>query len=174
MKRKFPVKHSTTGFTLIELIAVMVMIGVLFSIAAPGWLAFSNRQRVNSVRDEILQEIRRTQSEATRSRRHQTFQINTEVDPPTMQIEDVDSQPRVLGKGQIEPGMIEIEARNNIREIHFDNQGNLINADGSPLAQEDLPLKFIISLATNANTKGCVSVESLLGATKIASGADCN
>lgn len=38
--------QSKAGYSLIELLAVVVIIGVLAVIAAPGWIAFVNRQRL--------------------------------------------------------------------------------------------------------------------------------
>ena len=60
-------KTSTGGFTLIEVLVVVVIVGVLASIAAPGWLAFINRQRANAVRDEILQVLQTAQSDASKN-----------------------------------------------------------------------------------------------------------
>lgn len=163
-------RQSAAGFTLIELIVVMVMVGVLFSIAAPGWLAFANRQRVNSVRDEMLQEIRRSQAIAAQTRRNQIFTLNTEADPPTVQVEPTDPQPRVLGKGQIQANMIELATTDEITEIEFDDKGNLVSDDDLP----EEGLKFTVSLIDSPNVKSCAIVQTLLGATRTASGEQCD
>ncbi|MBD2091366.1 type II secretion system protein [Microcoleus sp. FACHB-1515] len=170
-------KSSAAGFTLIELIVVMVMIGVLFSIAAPGWLAFANRQRVNSVRDELLQEIRRAQATAAQTRRDQQFTVipenppnvpwRVQVAPPGTSL---GSQARDLGNGQVQGGVIRIEATNNIRSLVFDERGNLVTS-------EELPpdgLKFTVSLASNPNVRSCAIVQTLLGATRSGRGNECN
>lgn len=56
------------GFTLIEMIAVVIMIAVLSAIAAPGWLAFVNRQRVSKVNDVVLSSLQEAQREAKRTK----------------------------------------------------------------------------------------------------------
>lgn len=175
MKTKL-LKSSAAGFTLIELIVVMVMVGVLFSIAAPGWLAFANRQRVNSVRDELLQEIRRTQALAAQTRLNQEFTIipetannllSVQVAPPGTPI---GSQARELGNGQIQRGMIQFQSTDNIRSIEFDDKGNMVSDTGLPAGG----LKFTISVASNPNVRSCAIVQTLLGATRSGRGDECN
>lgn len=66
LKRKSD--HSQAGFTLIELIVVILIIAVLSAIIAPGWLAFVNRQRVAKVNDAVLRAIQDAQREAKRTK----------------------------------------------------------------------------------------------------------
>ncbi|MBX9254336.1 prepilin-type N-terminal cleavage/methylation domain-containing protein [Desmonostoc muscorum CCALA 125] len=56
--------QSDAGFTLIEVLVVVLMIAVLAAIAAPGWLAFVNRQRVNKANDAVLAAIQDAQRQA--------------------------------------------------------------------------------------------------------------
>ena len=60
--------QENAGFTALEMIVVALMIGVLGAIAAPGWLGFVNRQRVNQANDAVLSALQQAQREAVRTK----------------------------------------------------------------------------------------------------------
>nr|WP_041555958.1 prepilin-type N-terminal cleavage/methylation domain-containing protein [Nostoc sp. PCC 7524] len=63
---KFEQKND--GFSLIEVVAVVLMIGVLAAIAAPNWIALVNRQRASKTNDVVLAAIQEAQQEAKRNK----------------------------------------------------------------------------------------------------------
>jgi len=66
-------KKRQSGFTLIEVLIVVVMIGILGSIAAPGWLGFVSQQRVSRANDVVLRALQSTQSQARKTKLSYSF-----------------------------------------------------------------------------------------------------
>ncbi|WP_375474044.1 prepilin-type N-terminal cleavage/methylation domain-containing protein [uncultured Nostoc sp.] len=56
--------QQDAGFSLIELIVVLLLVGILAAIAAPGWAAFINRQQINKVNDAVFAALQQAQREA--------------------------------------------------------------------------------------------------------------
>jgi prepilin-type N-terminal cleavage/methylation domain-containing protein len=54
----------TAGFTLLEFIVVMAIIGILAAIVAPSWATFMNKQRVDAAENQALQAMREAQFKA--------------------------------------------------------------------------------------------------------------
>ncbi len=72
--------NVSAGFTLTELIVVVVLAGTLAAIAAPGWLTFMNRQKVSTANKEIFQVMREAQSNAIAKRA--TYGVVLDPDDP--------------------------------------------------------------------------------------------
>jgi type II secretory pathway pseudopilin PulG len=163
------------GFTIIELLVIVLVLGILSSIAAPSWLAFINRQRVRTVNDRVLQSLRTAQSEAKRSKRDVTVTFYTlsstlPADPPRVEIDTNPAEPDLSKKeirketfssgGEIKPRTIVLAT--NATSITFDYQGN---ASTTPFVVTVAPFDTSVPSGLGPKTKGkqCVIVETILG-----------
>jgi prepilin-type N-terminal cleavage/methylation domain-containing protein len=133
-------RKSDGGFTIIELLVIVLIVGILSAIAAPNWLAFINRQRVRTVNDRVFQSLQLAQSEAKRTKREVTVTFNYDpnatpvVDPPTVTFTPAlttgGSELKLDGGGEIKPRTIALTVNTPTpttppNSIVFDYQGNL-------------------------------------------------
>lgn len=57
-------KRSQSGFTLLETMAVLIMVGILAAIAIPSYLGMLNRQRLNTAQRQVYEIMRSAQANA--------------------------------------------------------------------------------------------------------------
>ncbi len=162
--------HPTSGFTLLELLVIIIMVGILMAISAPSFLGFLNRQRISTVKNDLVQTLQRTQLDAIQKREAVTLEVKESEDLPTVN-NGIDIQ-LALGGG-IRPDMVSLDSYSvdtsdgsitDDTSITFDYQGN-------PTGQE---LPFVIAItAENSNDTQCVIVANLIGSLKTAEGETC-
>ncbi len=187
--------RNNTGFTLLELLVVVLLIGVLAAIAAPGWLAFTNRQRLNKANDVILGALQEAQREAKRTKLNYSvsFATNSNIPQVAVYTGSTPSNWRNLGGDlQIKSSQILLGTNLTSQEntagtsviynsttpatITFDQMGTLPNANfGNPPG-----LKIVVAIPQSGSTtqpsavKRCVIVTTLLGAMVTAKDNQCN
>jgi len=166
-----PDPNPESGFTLFELLIVVVIIAVLAAIAAPGWGALANRQKANRARTQILQALRQTQSEARRLRSDRSIVFDTAnntLDYPG----DGAAGPVSLTQGDVDADVFDFTVQNQagevVPEIWFSANGGLDIDRG--IAAEDLPL-YITVTPQNSAADRCVIVRSLIGGIDFGRGA---
>jgi type II secretory pathway pseudopilin PulG len=174
-------RKGDEGYTIIELLIIVLILGIFASIAAPSWLAFINRQRVRTVNDRVLQTLRTAQSEAKRTKSDRTVTFNP-TDPPTVTINTVPAQTPPLqtvtfdAGGEIKKGQVKVSAAScppppgactaAATPLTFNFNGVVdINSINSP------KLPFVVTVSTvDGRSKQCVIVETLLGGMRTAEG----
>ncbi len=68
VKRPQPQRQNIAGFTLVEVLVVVIIIGILSAVAVPGWLGFVAKQRLNATQNNVFDAFRRVQSNAKRDK----------------------------------------------------------------------------------------------------------
>lgn len=174
---------SVNGFTLTEVLVVIVIAGVLAAIAAPGWLAFMNRQRIQTARTETLQMLREAQKEAITKRASYGVEIqsgaNAGDDDILVKLSNKDGQvsnvrAQVISSGDFD---VQLSAVPNNNQIFFDFDGSVIQPPDQANNPDGSVYKVVLQTETSGELTGdrnCVIVETLLGSMREASGDDCN
>lgn len=181
--------RASSGFTLLEVIVISVIVGILAAIAAPSFLGYLSRQELNAARDEVLQGLREAQSEA--KRRQQTVQFSmttiTIVNPNTSEEQQVLATAVHLLGDVPEDGFIpapdsfpyQTLATNDAIQLSVantpstvsegSNVGVRFNSRGEPQELGRITLQL-----EGAPIQRCVIISTLLGALRTAEDADCD
>ncbi|MBD2167454.1 type II secretion system protein [Calothrix membranacea FACHB-236] len=201
LQNLFTIKKDT-GFTVLELLVVVVIIGILSAIVAPGWLAFIKRQRVNKANDNVVAALQEAQRQAKRTKLNYSvsFRSNNNISQIAVYSGTTPDNWQDLGgsvgikSGQIILGT-NLSAVNTTTgsavtynlttpvTITFDHMGTLPNANFGtiPTGQTEAPgLKIAVAVPISGNStqpsgvKRCVIVKTILGSIITAKESACN
>lgn len=158
--RRNEVQKTTSGFTLLELLVVILIVGAVVAIAAPGWLAFLNRQRLNTAQSQVLDILRQAQSTAKlkgvkyqASFKEQNGRVRWAIHPITVAASSAswNSLEKGVHLNPIETNPAADKA--GIHKIQFNHYGEVSGSLG----------RITLSVPSSS-AKRCVVVSTLLGA----------
>ena len=162
--------RSNSGFTVIETITALLMIGILSGIAAPSWFALIKTQHLNIAQDQVYRAMREAQSQAKKEKltyhasfREQNNNVQWAVHPATIDPSNAkwnDLDPSV----QLDVVESTLQLSNGVRRVRFDDIGGVI----PPLG------KITLSSKPGGTAKRCVIVSTILGAMRTAKDNSCN
>lgn len=156
--------RSSRGFTQIEILVVVVLVGLLAAIAIPTWQTFIEARRLNIAQDQVYRAMREAQSNATHAKLN--WQVSfREVDevvqwavhpatisPALAHWNNLDSHVRL----DVETTL---ESLSGVRQIQFDYRGNVSKP---PFG------RITLSSQHGGKLKRCVYVSTILGAMRTA------
>ncbi|AFW95048.1 prepilin-type N-terminal cleavage/methylation domain-containing protein [Anabaena sp. 90] len=164
--------RSNSGFTVIETITALLMIGILSGIAAPSWFALIKTQHLNIAQDQVYQAKRQAQSQAKKEKVKYQASFRTQnnilqwavheekesdLNNPMIKWNDLDDSV------QLDPNST-LQLYNGVRRVRFDDIGGVT----PPLG------KITLSSKSGGTAKRCVIVSTILGAMRTAKDNSCN
>ncbi|MEH1780191.1 MAG: prepilin-type N-terminal cleavage/methylation domain-containing protein [Nostoc sp.] len=156
--------HSNSGFTLLETLVVVVLIGILTTLGISNWLAFVETRRLNTAQNQVHYAMRQAQRQATKDKltwqasfREQNSIVQWAVHPATVHPSNanwnnLDSNVRLDKETTLSES-------NGIKQIQFDYKGSVSKP---PLG------RITLSSKSGGKVKRCVIVSTILGAMRTA------
>lgn len=189
---KKQIESSDSGFTMLEILVVLVIVGVLAAIAGPTWLSFVNRQKLNSVQNQVFSAFRTTQSNARRDKVSWQTSLRVATDgnlemaihkatqPDNFPWVKLGSDVTIRTTDSCPASPVPKSCTTMTTNILDGISAYTVRFDGKGLPDRGVndqgQITFSLSLLVNEpqSPRTCVVVSTLLGAMRTAEGQGCN
>lgn len=176
-------RQSIAGFTMVEMIVVVVIVGILAAIAAPTWQGWLTRQRVNSAQAEALNTLREAQANAKREKRmwQACFRDDgTRVAYIVTAADNCNAVPISAWNSLLaeDSNIVAIDTANtrggSTYNVQFQYKGLLVESDPPQTGKITFGVRDRQgAIGVRTGSKRCITVQTLLGAMSLGSDQEC-
>ncbi|MBK1989839.1 prepilin-type N-terminal cleavage/methylation domain-containing protein [Sphaerospermopsis aphanizomenoides BCCUSP55] len=142
-------RHSSVfndqGFTILELIVIVIIVGILAAFSAPGYLAWSQRKKV----DSALTSIEGAMKEAQRQAIAKSITCNVTLDTSPPKVRSTTTSNCLLTGDRT---LTSVSLTASATSVNFDYLGN-----------SSSEITVVVSPASNPNFKKCLVLSTPLG-----------
>ncbi|MDX2272175.1 MAG: prepilin-type N-terminal cleavage/methylation domain-containing protein [Cyanobacteriota bacterium] len=170
-------KAFFSGFTLIEVMTILVIVGILASVGIPSGINFYNRNNLDTAHSKLYGALRTARSNARASLQGRSWQVElvTQGDDLVAVVEDVDglcNEPTPCQSIRLGNYVELVEATfangtNGSGIAEFNTEGEAIGTGGFNTGTFSIESKY-------SGDRRCVIVSTILGAMRKASDAGCS
>lgn len=155
-------RNKNQGFTLLETLIIIVIIGILSAIAAPSFLALLNRSKVNNAFSQVQGALQEAQREAIRRSKtcSVTLVTDTTTTPTTYK---VTGSCLVTGDRTLPNGVAMANNINGLNIITFGMRGNTSFTPATSGSSTDTAAKIILYQPGISSNMKCIAISNGIG-----------
>lgn len=148
------------GFTLLEMLFVIALIGIVAAVAVPTWLSFLEGQRVTAGQNVLYSKLRDAQEQAQSQRISWQFSVRERDGVVEWAVHPTSVSPLLANWEALPENSVQLDSETNfataggVYYVRFDEKGNVRYRLG----------RVTLSSENNARIKRCVIVSTLIGA----------
>lgn len=162
---------SPSGYTLLEVLIVLVILGILIAIAAPGWLGFVQQRQLKVAQEQVQRAMYEAISSAKKDK--VTYQVSFRESNSRFQYAihlSTTTPQSAFWQSLAEQVQIDkdnttlfLDSRNALWRVQYNHQGNTNGRLG----------KITLMARTGGSSRRCVLANTLIGNTRLARDKDC-
>ncbi len=162
-------RRGAAGFTLLELLVILFIVGLLAAIAAPTWLGFADGYRLNNGIGAIVLGMRQAQTQAVHTRKDWRFSLREVNGVVQWTIHPDTASPGASpwhsldANIRMDPSLTTLFQNSGIRRLEFNHFGRVNGQLG----------RVTLMTSSGGRTRRCVFASTLLGVLRTAKDRDC-